>query len=119
MIIYAKDYYSRNSIEVRAGEEYLFRVEPGQKWVDFFIPTSVLGFNNILLKEKKKRLKGVKCFALCGTIDKNEEDHFYIGDQLQWTAPKDGNLHFFANDHINCFFYKNNWGKIELNIDRI
>ncbi len=114
IVIYARDYYSRNSFSVEKGVTYNFEVSPSDKWFDLGIPSSANGFNNIFLRDKKKRLQDVMCFALCGTYGQKDEDCFYIGCNLEWTAPKDGKLYFFANDHRKRFLYLNNFGKIKL-----
>lgn len=118
--IYARQYYSKLFLQVEEGEKYSFRVVQKDKWIDFLIPSTTDGFDNKLLKDSKKRLPGAKCFKLCGTIGKNEENHFAIGSELSdFRIKTSGKLYFFANDHRNNFFYLNNFGSINLLIRRI
>jgi len=117
--IRAREYYSTVSIQVKKGSTYIIEVLPNQKWKDLTISSDADGFINKHLKENKKRVKGVKCFALCGTIGKHEENHFLIGSYKRWTCERDGELFFFANDHRHWFFYLNNWGKIKIKITEI
>ena len=93
-------------------------VDKKDKWVDFFRPCNADGFDNVFLADRRKRVPGVKCFVLCGTIEENEEDHFALGTSPEdWQAPKEGKLYFFPNDDIR--FYWNNSGKILLKVERI
>lgn len=114
--IVAKEPYSTEYLRVRKGEQYVFYVDPCEKWIDAFITSDADGFNNILLPEWLKRVKGEKCFTLCATLNKDDTNAFAIGKQKTWIAPKDGNLYFFANDS-KCF-YRNNKGCIKLNIEQ-
>ena len=118
--IFSRDYYSDSSLSVKSGESYYFNVGPNNKWWDFVIRSSPCGFNNFLVKDSKKRLPGVKVFCLCGTFEKNENDHFKIGQGLEsFEILKDGTIYFLANDHCEPFWYKNNFGSIQLDITRI
>lgn len=118
--IHAWDYYSRISLSVKKGEVYSFSVAKRPIWVDFFVPCNADGFHNPILADRYKRLRGAKCFKLCGNFNKKEETNFAIGQELEnYTIPEDGELYFFANDHRARFFYLNNWGRISLTINRI
>lgn len=118
--VWAEDYYSRHYIELQKGEVYSFKAEKKPKWVDWFIPCTADGFWNIILSDSDKRVRKIPCFKLCGTIGQNEDSHFVIGSQLEnFSAPADGRMYFFANDHYKEKFYKNNKKFILLNIKRI
>ncbi|MCE3228674.1 MAG: hypothetical protein K0S32_3225 [Bacteroidetes bacterium] len=113
-------YYSRNFIKVEKGQEYSFEVVGHDEWTDLSITCGAQGFHNKLLREKKKRVRGENCFALCGTICASEPNNFAIRCGLtRYVVPLDGNLHFFANDHRTRFWYRNNRGSIKLKITRL
>jgi len=124
--VLAKQPYSDTYIEVKEGEEYQFSVAPNDKWTDFVIKKNANGFNNIFIAKRNLRLPAAKCFMLCGTIDKNEENHFPIGiSLLDFTIPKSGELYFFANDSKKknkegeFKWYNNNKGCIILTMKRV
>lgn len=123
--IKSKEPYSRSYLIVRENEDYEFKVSYSDKWVDFFIPCNADGFHNYILKDKHKRIPGHKCFKLCGTIGKNEQEHFAIGTSKLWSSYSNGHLHFFANDSKKrngkgkFKYYWNNFGNIKLYIKRI
>ena len=119
LMVQARDYYSEQCIEVLEGELYQFFCDPAKKWKDWFVKSDADGFKNWFLFNRYKRVPGVKFFVLCGTIGNDENDHFPIGTELSWQAPKNGMLYFFANDHKNRKFYRNNKGGISLNIHKI
>lgn len=117
--VFAEDYYSREYIEVKEGEVYSFSSLKSPKWIDWFMPSNANGFWNPILLNSKKRVKNVTCFKLCGTINQNEDGHFMIGGNLvDHEIKKNGALYFFANDHFNLKYYKNNHGFIRLTITR-
>lgn len=118
--IFASDYYSKNHILIQRNEIYSFSVKEDDCWKDAYIKTNADGFFNPILFNRKKRVKNQKCFKLCGTIGKTEDDsHFAIGTNHLWTATKSGKLYFFANDHKNIKYYRNNKGSIILNVRRL
>ncbi len=117
--ILANDYFSTNYIEVEKGHQYEFIADCQDFWIDSFIKKNANGFWNILLRNSKKRLKDHNCFLLCGTIEATDDGHFPIGTYKKWTAPKSGKLYFFANDHINEKYYRNNKGSIKLKVRRL
>jgi hypothetical protein len=116
--IQAKDLYGGTpTLTVEAGQIYSFEVLPNQEWHDAFIRTDADGFFNFLLWFSGRRVKGVKCFTLCGTIGQNEEQHFKIGQNLQhFKISTSGELYFFPNDSIR--HYGNNKGSIKLTVRR-
>lgn len=119
VIVNAKELYSSEpKISVNIGESYEIKVEKNQCWKDWFVNTSPDGFFNPLLFLSGRRVKGVKCFCLCGTINANEEHHFKIGSGThEFIIEHNGTLLFFPNDSIN--HYNNNSGSISLEIKRI
>ncbi len=123
--IRAKEPYSSEYLLVNKEEKYVFTVEDSERWKDWFINSDVNGFNNWFLRNKDKRVPGSKCFKLCGTIDRNEENHFSIGKRGLYNVVKNGELYFFANDSkkINkkgqFKYYRNNKKTINLLIQRI
>lgn len=117
--------YSSSYVAVKENETYDFKVDPNDKWTDWFIRTNANGFWNILLRNKMKRVPDYRCFKLCGTIERNEEGHFAIGTSKEWTSSKEGFLYFFANDSKKLNrqgkfkYYNNNKGCIGLKIKRL
>jgi len=115
----AKAYYSTAFIEVENGEVYSFHASKWPLWIDLLVPCTANGFHNPLLKESEKRVAGAKCFELCGSFGENDSRCFRIGMQLvDYSVFSKGNIHFFANDHKNPRFYRNNIGYIKLKITR-
>ena len=105
-------------IVVTKGQEYRFDVHTDQKWYDMGIPSGPAGYKNYLLLIWSKRVPSAKCFTLCGSIGKDEKNHFPIGKGLKnYTCKVDGTLYFFAND--NKYFYWNNWGSIKVEVTRL
>lgn len=103
---------------VEPGEVYRFEVLPGQRWKDWWIPSGPKGYFNFLLWFAPPRLKGVNCFALCGTIGQDEQHHFHIGEKLErYEVPVAGELYFFPNDAYD--YYDNNKGSIRLTMTRL
>lgn len=115
--ILARDPYSTEYLPVKKGERYKFYVNSCEKWVDSFVTCDANGFNNILLPDRFKRVRGEKCFKLCATMNQDDKGAFAIGKERIWTAPQDGNVYFFANDAK--WFYWNNKGSIKVNIERL
>ncbi|WP_299547433.1 hypothetical protein [Seonamhaeicola sp.] len=122
--VIASQPYSNNYLKVKPGELYEFEVDARDTWTDWFIKTNANGFCNFFLRDKDKRVPGHKCFKLCGTIGKNEADHFPIGTNKLWQSTSDDEIYFFANDSKKLNkkktfkFYQNNKGSISLTIRR-
>jgi hypothetical protein len=117
--IQAIDFHAGDPVlHVEAGETYSFACPPGQQWKDSWVKTGPDGFVNLLLWISGRRLKGVKCFCLCGSIGKDDKHLFAIGSRLdQYEMPASGDLYFFANDYKNA--YKNNSGSINVVVTRL
>ncbi len=119
----ARCYYGNPDIvlSVQEGEVYTFIADENQKWTDLIVTRNAEGFKNPFVPKHKRRVSEAKVFELCGTIDENEQNHFRIGLKREnFSIPKTGKLHFFANDHKNEFWYIiNNWGKMKVEVTRI
>ena len=118
--VFAAEYYSCDYLKVDSGEVYNFIVKDKSTWIDLWKTSDAGGFPNRLLREKKKRVKDADCFTLCGTTGICDKLSFIISDSLlNYEVKQGGDLHFFANDHKNPFFYKNNKGSIKIKIYRV
>jgi hypothetical protein len=117
LTICAKEHYSSDALLVQASEVYEFSCSTRDKWTDWFISSNANGFWNPLAILSGLRLRGVKCFTLCGCMDQNEQKLFSIGTHLRSKMSETASVSFFANDAFN--FYDNNKGSIRLTIKRI
>lgn len=117
LTIIASEKYSTDKVEVKRGERYHITADSKQRWTDWFIRTTPDGFFNILASLAGLRVKGVKCFSLCGAINEDDTTAFAIGSDKVFSIDKDGLLSFFANDAAK--HYGNNKGSIEINIKRV
>lgn len=105
-------------LSVNEGEEYDFEVAQSEHWTDWRKKTDADGFWNPFLIFSTKRIEGVRCFTLCGTIGKNEFNHFSIGSERRnFPVPTSGDLYFFPNDSIK--HYGNNKGSIVVKVTRV
>lgn len=109
--------YSADTLKVRTGEKYRFSAKREQRWNDWFVSASADGFTNPLAMLAGLRVRGTKCFCLCGCYDHNDTDAFPIGTFKEESIKRDGTLSFFANDALG--YYKNNSGVIILSIERL
>ena len=110
-------HYSEDRLVVRPNEKYEFVVASGSRWKDLFIWSSANGFINPLAWISGIRVKGVKCFCLCGTYGERDDKAFRIGTHSTRAFTEEGEICFFANDAWN--YYDNNEGIIQLRIIRI
>jgi hypothetical protein len=109
--------YSSERIQVSAGQEYEIRCDPDQTWKDAIIKTGPEGFINPLALLAGIRLKGTKCFCLCGAFDETEKDLFPIGIGKNIIIPEGKkSMSFFANDAIR--HYENNKGAMTIQVLR-
>ena len=116
--ICAKEEWSSHVIATETGEKYHVWCNSDQYWTDWFIKSSPEGFFNILAFIAGFRVKGVKCFCLCGGYKQNINTAFPIGMSKEFAVSESGGeLSFFANDSPN--YYKNNKGSIVINVERI
>ncbi len=115
--IQANEQYSSHKIEVEKNEVYQFVCDKHQRWKDWFICSSPEGFFNLFAWLAGLRVKGVKCFCLCGTYNDQDQKAFSIGINKIETIKENGTLSFFAND-TNGFYY-NNHGSVKLQITRL
>lgn len=114
--IFSNEYWSSKKINTTAGQKYRIWSEPSQFWKDWLTKTSPEGFFNILSYIAGQRVKGAKCFCLCGAYDKQESTGFAIGKVKEFDA-QGGELSFFAND--TKWAYGNNKGSIIINVIRL
>ena len=118
---HTKEYEYDSGIDVQIDEEYVFKACVIDKLMDWFVPTTLDGFFNPLLLILKKRVKSENCFKLIAMI-KNNDDKKYIAvgsDSKVKTCPMPGRLFFFVNDADSKSAYKNNKGRIEIQITRV
>lgn len=116
--IIASEQWSSQRLAVKENEKYRIWCNPGQTWTDLFIKSSPDGFFNILSYIAGQRVKGVKCFCLCGAYNKDISTGFAIGSSKEFdTKGVSGELYFFPNDTKSA--YNNNKGSILINIQRI
>ena len=116
LTIQAADKYSGETLSVKKEEQYTFAVAADQKWNDWYVRASADGYFNFLASLFGQRVKGIKCFCLCGVYDQNDATAFAIGSSKTIIAGQDGTLSFFANDSRG--FYFNNKGSIQLSVTR-
>jgi len=119
--ISAEDYFSKDSLAVEVGQVYLFSGDKRERWSDWFISSKPTGYFNIFLLNKNKRLPEVKCFALCGSINKNPLENFYVGISKKYEVETSGEIYFFANDtkKEKSWYQRNNKGALKLSILRL
>lgn len=115
--VYAREKYSRNCLQVQTGEQYHIWCDNGQRWIDLFIPATPAGYHNPVANLAGQRLKGAKCFCLCGAYNNEDKNAFAIGSDATVVITEDGILSFFANDVPG--FDWNNWGKIMVRVSRL
>ena len=118
LLIHAADPVSPAGILTEAGEQYHIRTDRSERWKDAWISSSPKGFFNILAWLAGMRVKGAKCFCLCGLLNGQEQSAFAIGLERVLDVPEGGGtLQFFANDTPG--YYHNNSGHIRLQVQRL
>lgn len=115
--IIACEKWSSHKLAVSQGEKYRIWCDDKQQWKDSFIKSSPDGFFNILAFIAGQRVKGVKCFCLCGAYNKDISTGFAIGSSKEFDVTISGELSFFPND--TSWAYGNNKGSIKINVLRI
>ncbi|PCJ67418.1 MAG: hypothetical protein COA58_03605 [Bacteroidetes bacterium] len=86
------------NVSVNTGEVYSFSVNPLCKWRRKFLKFTAGGTNFPFAKRSKRRVKSAPYFALCGTINKRDDQQFLIGLKLnRYEVTEGGQLNFFAN----------------------
>lgn len=116
----AGDPWFKPSVQLHAGERYFFRAS-GQ-WFDWYTPHSASGEDSPSLAFAHPMLRckseGATWFTLIGSIEKDTDSFFVIGDGLRWptgwVAPASGQLYCFANDVRIMYF--NNSQAIQLEV---
>lgn len=118
----AKEPWCSTPVMLIAGERYFFRASG--TWVDW---KQTHDANGAAVAHLKPFLPFLRCraqdatwFTLIGSIEKNPQSFFAIGDGLRWpigwVAPASGQLRCFANDVRPMYF--NNRGAISLQVWR-
>jgi hypothetical protein len=116
--LYARDYYSRNSLVIEPGETYRIVSKKCQYWWDWFIPSAASGYWNPLAIHLGLRVKTAKCFSLCGAYNRDENTVFEICTDAVIIAQQNKRLlYFFANDNKKAYW--NNWGRIKIIVERL
>lgn len=117
--IAARTCYSDTYIDIQPGEIYSFVVDHSKDyWSDWYKRVDGNGWDAWYVIDRWKRVSGYPIFYLMGCIDKDDQSAFGIGNgPVRWTAPRSGQLYFFANDYP--MMYWNNKGQITINISRI
>jgi hypothetical protein len=115
--VHACELFSKERLAVQAGEEYEFSCEGKQRWKDWWIKSSPDGFFNPLAMAFGLRVKGVKCFCLCGALNEDLRSAFPIGSSKKAPVTESGTLSFFANDAEK--YYGNNSGHIQVKVKRL
>ncbi len=111
-------------IELIKGQQYKIYAKPkDQIWDDKGEPCDADGcIGNKLMKSgaflKLKRHNNSMWLCLIGSFNK-EKPYFEIGTEYICSPEKTGLLYFFANDVNMEYFYANNNGVIDINIERI
>ncbi len=118
LTITASDEFPDTKIAVTIDEEYSFTCDASQHWTDWYRKTGPDGFFNFFAWIAGLRVKGVKCFCLCGAYnDDYTKKGFPIGTEKTVTITENGSLSFFANDAPG--HYGNNKGSVIMNIKRL
>jgi hypothetical protein len=122
----AADRYNWAGVRLEGGASYRLEVSGNQKWQDASISCGAEGWTSESLPwykeavvshfEKDRRLPPANWFELIGAVDDEDTDLFRIGKGCQLTAPKDGDLHAFANDVRTR--YGNNTGQLNVTVTR-
>ena len=115
--VYAHTRYSLNSFAVKSGEHYRCYCQPAQRWKDWFIWSGPDGYFNPLAWLFGTRVKGSKCFCLCGVFDRDDGTAFRIGTERRIEVENGASLCFFAND--SRFAYRNNSGSVRVEVTRL
>ena len=118
LTITASDEFPATKIEVSVGQVYSFTCAASQHWTDWYIKSGPNGFFNFFAWIAGLRVKGVKCFCLCGAYnDDYKNKGFPIGTGREVAINESGTLSFFANDAPG--HYGNNKGSVIMNVTRL
>lgn len=113
----SREPFSGFKLPVAAGQVIEFNCNENQRWKDAWFNSSPKGFFNPLAWMVGLRVRGVKCFCLCGCYNDDLKTAFKIGTGCYLEVKKDGYLSFFANDTEG--YYYNNYGAVELEIKKM
>src|SRR5687768_16204758 len=92
LTICAKDKFSFDKIAVISGQVFEFTCDRKQRWKDWYINSGPDGFFNLPAWLIGLRVKGVKCFCLCGAYNDQDKGAFAIGSQKLVHVRKAGTL---------------------------
>jgi hypothetical protein len=125
MKIIARTKWNHTRVHVSPGERYSLRADG--KWRDFFISCDANGYltervpaltRGLMRRyESKRRAPAEPWFCLMGALAEDDTRSFRIGAGRDWSPTEAGELLCFANDVP--FAYWNNFGSIELTIQRL
>jgi hypothetical protein len=116
--------WNSSGIDAGPGETYRITLDPpGQRWVDFFIPSGASGYSSFLTNPFRSRLRNPRYpfFALLVAAGEDETQAVPAADPTQgfvdFTPPQRGELLFFANDLHHAYW--NNFGSMRVRVTRI
>ena len=120
--------FSWSRVSLAKGHQYKIWTNETDTWQDADITCNASGWESsqlsflketvVELFEKKRRHPEANWFELVGAYNNdNDAELFRVGVNTQFTATKNGELHFFANDLKSR--YENNSGLIRVFIERL
>ncbi|MFY9819903.1 MAG: S8/S53 family peptidase [Thermoanaerobaculia bacterium] len=116
--------WNGSGIGVGPNETYRITLDPpGQRWVDFFIPSKATGYSSFLTNPLRCKLRQPKYpfFALLVAAGEDESmaSPAVVQNQdfVDFNPPQRGELLFFANDLPPMYW--NNFGSIRVRVTRI
>ena len=120
--------FSWARVSLAKGHQYKIWTNETDTWQDADITCNASGWESsqlsflketvVELFEKKRRHPEANWFELVGAYNNdNDAELFRVGVSTQFTATKNGELHFFANDLKSR--YENNSGLIRVFIERL
>ncbi|WP_432454219.1 MULTISPECIES: phospholipase effector Tle1 domain-containing protein [unclassified Agarivorans] len=115
ILVKGKQYLIENTHQARWKDGNLQEVD-GEGWDRSDVKLG-LGELPIQISEAYRRVPDADWFSLCATIHDSDEDAFYVGNRIQFTATKTGELCLFAND-LNSY-YGNNTGHLRVQVQRL
>lgn len=125
-LVFAHMKFNHTRIYLKKGKTYNIEVLNDFKWNDGSIKEldgkgwdrNDVRFGlkeaSIYLSEPFRRLPKAKWFRLCGSLGRDKNTYFSIGNKLKYKSKQNGELCLFANDLEG--FYGNNTGKLKVRI---
>ncbi len=98
--VQARDTWSRDRVEVKAGEVYALSAQGGWRSGRLACGPEGQPTRNWLLDRlrNRRRVPYARWLALVGALNQDDRATFVVGNKLVLTVPRDGTLRFFAND---------------------